>query len=112
VHILGPRGARLVDERSEHSLIAGQRAGMRGRRGRARRGRADLQHGDADVSLRGSRERARQAGTVAVGLEEQRDGADVLVLDQGLEQRGRVEHRLVADRCDRGSAARAPARAR
>ena len=100
VHVLRPRGARLLDQRPEHALVAGQRARVRGRRRRTRRRRADLQHRHADVPLGRPRQRGGQPLAVAVGLEEQRHGAHVLLLDQRLEQRGRVEHGLVADRGD------------
>ena len=100
VDVLGPCAARLLDERAEDPLVAGQRAGVRRGGGRARRGGADLQHRDADAALGRPRERRRQPCAVAVRLEEQRHRADVLLLGERGEQRRGVEHRLVADRRD------------
>ncbi len=112
MHVLGPRAARLLDERAEHPLIAGQRARVRGRGSRPGLRRADLQDRHADVALRSAGEGARKAGAVAVGLEEQRDGADVVVLDERVQERAGVEHRLVADGRDRVPAQSAPERQR
>ncbi len=108
VHVGRPRAARLLDQRPEDPLVARQRARVRRRRARARGRRAHLEHRDADLALRGPRERAREPRAVAVGLEEERDGADLLVLDERLEQRRRVEHGLVAHGRDRVEAQAAP----
>ena len=100
MHVVGPGAAGLLDERAEDALVAGQCACVGGRRGRARRRGADLQHGDADAALGRARERGGEPRAVAVGLEEQRDRAELLLLDERREQRRSVEHRLVADRRD------------
>ena len=112
MHVVGPRRAGLLHERAEDPLVARQRAGVGRRRDRAGRGRADLQDRDADVALGRPRERGGQAGPVAVGLQEERDRPDAVLLDQRGEERRGVDHRLVADRRDRVEGEAAPDRER
>ena len=95
--VVGPRRAGLLDERAEHALVARERAGVRGRGAGAGLGGAHLEDRHPDVALGGPRERAGEPRAVAVGLQEQRDRADVVLLDERGEQRGGVEDRLVAD---------------
>ena len=54
-----PRRAGLLDERAEDAMVAGHRAGVRGRGRGAHRGRADLQHRDPDARVRARRQRRR-----------------------------------------------------
>ena len=98
VDVVRPGRAGLLDERAEHALVARERAGVGGGGRGARRGGAHLQDHDGHVALRRARQRLREARAVAVGLEEQGDRADLLVGDERREQRGGIEHGLVADR--------------
>ena len=54
VEVRRPRAARLLDERAEDALIAGQRAGVRGGSRRPGGRAAHLQHRDADAAPRRS----------------------------------------------------------
>ena len=98
---VGPRRAGLLDERAEHAVVAGHRAGVRRRGGGAHRRRADLQHRDPDARVRAGRQRVAQAGAVAGVLDQQRDRAHLRLGGQVLEVVRRRQHRLVPAR-DRG----------
>ncbi len=71
MHVGRPCAARLLDERPEHPLVAGERARVRRRGARARRRRAHLEHRDADRRApppapargRAARRRRRTPGT-------------------------------------------------
>ena len=73
-----PGRARLLHQRAEDAVVAGHRAGVRGRRGRAGRRGADLQHRDADPGVGADGQRLAQPRAVALGLDEQRDRAHAL----------------------------------
>ena len=100
MHVARPGGARLLDQRAEDALVAGEGAGVRGgSRGAGRRG-ADLEHGDPDAALGARRERLGQAGAVAVALEVEGDRAELLLAAQGLDPAGRIDGHRVAARHD------------
>ena len=101
VRVARPRGAGLLDQRAEDPLVAGDRAGVRLRRGGARLRGAGLQHRDADPGARAALERRAPALAVAVGLEVERDRAHAVELGDRVEPVRRLEHRLVAARDDR-----------
>ena len=73
---------------------------MRRRGARTQRARPGLQDDHPHVVFGASRERAQQFSAVAVGLQVQRDGADVGEFGDGVEVVGRVQDRLVAARDD------------
>ena len=94
VHVLGPCRARLLDERAEDALVAGHRAGVRGRGRRSGRRLAHLQHRHAHAALGAVGERVAQERAVAVRLQVQRDRAHAVVA----RERGRPLGRVHRDR--------------
>jgi hypothetical protein len=96
-----PGRAGLLDERAEHAVVAGHRAGVRRGRARADGRRPRLEHRHADAALGAAGERLAHARRVAVVLHVQRDRAHAVVLGQEREQVAGIEHGLVAARDDR-----------
>ena len=78
VRVAGPAGTRLLDQGPEDPLVAGERAGVGGRRPGAGLGGADLEHDDADPALGAVGQRGGEPLAVAVLLEEHRDRADAV----------------------------------
>ena len=109
VEVGRPGGARLLHERAEDALVAGQRARVRGGSRRAGRGAPHLQHRDPDAVLGAAGERLAEERAVAVGLQVERDRADPLVGGQLGDPAGRIERHRVAAR-DHGVEAQAAAR--
>ena len=97
VRVARPRGARLLDQRPEDALVAGERAGVcgRGRRGPCL-GRAGLEHRDADPALGAAGERLGELLAVPVRFEEHRDRADAVALAEREQPVGRIADRAVA----------------
>ena len=96
MRVLGPRGAELLEQRSEDALVAGQRAGVGDRGRRARPRPAGLEHRHADPRRRGLLQRRAPALAVAVGLQIQGHAAHAVALAQRVEEVRGVEHGLVA----------------
>jgi hypothetical protein len=106
VQVGRPGRAGLLHQRSEHPLVARQRAGVRSG-GRCSGHRlADLQHRHAHASLGAVGERLAQQGSVAVALQVQRDRADLVVAGQRAHPLGGVHDRRVPARHHRVEAQR------
>ena len=100
LRVAGLRGAGLLEQGREDSLVAGEGAGVGAGRAHPGLRGADLQHRDADPALGAAGQRPRQPGPVAVGLEEERDRAHSVEPGHRVDPVAGVEDGLVPGRDD------------
>ena len=102
-----PDHVQVRQERADHRVVAGHRAGVRQRGLLAGRAGADLERHDRLARLLRGPGRPGERRRVADLLEEQADDPGVRVLGQVLQHVRGADHRLVADRGQRADPDRA-----